>query len=131
MSEKEVAFHDRGLVTHKSLTLFPIANFTGLFLHSGNIALDKGITWKQDKTFGGGVLRDLGSHIIDLLYYLMGEFDQVFCRLQNISPDRIYKNSAVIFTYVGRKSASDSALNDSLGYERAVLMIYVNHYLID
>ena len=37
MSEKEVAFHDRGLVTHKSLTLFPIANFTGLFLHSGNI----------------------------------------------------------------------------------------------
>ena len=37
MSEKEVAFHDRGLVTPKPLTLFPLANFTGLFLHSGNI----------------------------------------------------------------------------------------------
>lgn len=27
MSEKEVAFHDRGLVTPKSLTLFPYSQF--------------------------------------------------------------------------------------------------------
>lgn len=44
MSEKEVAFQGRGLafklgavVTPKPLTLFPIANFTALFLHSGDI----------------------------------------------------------------------------------------------
>lgn len=56
-----------------------ILSFRGAYYHSSATDTAKPAGWKQNRDIcGGGVLFDLGSHIIDLLYYLCGEFDEVF-----------------------------------------------------
>ncbi len=55
-----------------------IVSFRGAFLHSSSADPNKPAGWKQNKDIcGGGVLFDLGSHIIDLIYLLGGEFESV------------------------------------------------------
>ncbi len=55
-----------------------IVSFRGAYYHSSAIDVNKPAGWKQDRSVcGGGVLFDLGSHILDLIYYLCGEFDSV------------------------------------------------------
>ena len=55
-----------------------ILSFRIAYLHSSCADPDKKAGWKQNSDIcGGGVLFDLGSHIIDLIYYLCGEFDEV------------------------------------------------------
>ena len=65
-----------------------IISFDVKFLHSS--AMDTSRTgWKQDKTVcGGGVLFDLGSHAVDLVRYLCGDFSSVFGRSQIAFPER-------------------------------------------
>ncbi len=55
-----------------------ILSFSGIYLHSSATDTARKAGWKQDKTVcGGGVLFDLGSHIIDLLGYLCGHLTVV------------------------------------------------------
>ncbi|MEI6915543.1 MAG: Gfo/Idh/MocA family oxidoreductase [Armatimonadota bacterium] len=54
-----------------------IFTFNFRFLHSSNIDATKPLLWKSDRTVGGGVLVDIGSHIIDLARWLMGDFKRV------------------------------------------------------
>ena len=49
------------------------------YYHSGNLEREKPIGWKQEK--GAGVLLDLGSHIIDLIYWFLGGFDCVMAKV--------------------------------------------------
>ncbi|MBE7046789.1 MAG: Gfo/Idh/MocA family oxidoreductase [Ruminococcaceae bacterium] len=107
----QVTFHNRFYpATLKAKKLMEegkigkVLTFEGKFLHSGNIDATKGMNWKQDKEFGGGVLRDLGSHVIDIIYYLIGEFDEIFCRTQNIRPTRLHKDGSMCDT-AGEDSA--------------------------
>ena len=71
-----------------------IISFNARYLHSS--ALDASRTgWKQDKDVcGGGVLFDLGSHVIDLIYYLLGEFESVIGKSQIAFPTRIGLNGS-------------------------------------
>lgn len=49
------------------------------YLHSSGIDPQKALSWKQNKAFGGGgVLLDLGAHAYDVMYHLLGEYDQVY-----------------------------------------------------
>lgn len=56
-----------------------ILSFRATYRHSSATDTNKNAGWKQDKTIcGGGVLYDLGSHVIDLLRYIMGDGDNEF-----------------------------------------------------
>ncbi|MBR2371143.1 MAG: Gfo/Idh/MocA family oxidoreductase [Clostridia bacterium] len=69
-----------------------IISFSGEYLHDSAIDTKKKAGWKQNSDYGGGVLYDLGSHIIDLIYYLCGEFESVFGRAQIAFPTRPGQN---------------------------------------
>jgi predicted dehydrogenase len=49
------------------------------YLHAGYVSPDRPFTWRTDasKSGRGGALFDLGSHVIDLTRYLLGEFAEV------------------------------------------------------
>ena len=66
-----------------------VLSFDGKYLHSSATDVNKNAGWKQNKDIcGGGVLFDLGSHIIDLIYYICGEFDSVIGKSQIAYPVR-------------------------------------------
>lgn len=65
-----------------------IVSFRAEYLHNSCLDPSKKAGWKQTKEFGGGVLYDLGSHVIDLIYYLCGEFYSVFGMEQIAFPER-------------------------------------------
>ncbi len=51
-----------------------ILEFRGDFPHSGSADPKTPFKWKLSGAAGGGVAADLGSHILDLLHYLLGDF---------------------------------------------------------
>ncbi|MBQ7907631.1 MAG: Gfo/Idh/MocA family oxidoreductase [Clostridia bacterium] len=60
------------------------------YLHSSALEVDKKAGWKQDADIcGGGVLYDLGSHAIDLVYHLAGEFKSIYGKSQIAFPTRL------------------------------------------
>jgi len=74
-----------------------VLSFRASYLHSGSVDAAKPIGWKQDKKFGGGgVLFDLGSHILDLMYYLLGEYGAVFANTDIIYCQRPDKNGNMV-----------------------------------
>lgn len=64
-------------------------SFRVQYLHSGSVDPTKPLGWKQDKKMGGGgVLFDLGSHALDLSYYLLGEFRDIYAKTKVLYPRR-------------------------------------------
>ena len=58
-----------------------ILSFRACYLHSGSVDPNKPIGWKQDQAIGGGgVLFDLGSHVLDLIYFLLGEYQSILTK---------------------------------------------------
>ena len=73
-----------------------IISFNAKYLHSSALDINKKAGWKQDKDICGvGVLFDLGSHVIDLIYYLCGEFESVIGKSQIAYPTRVGVNGEV------------------------------------
>ncbi len=68
--------------------LGPITHFRGLYLHGGSVDPDKAVNWKSTSAGGGGVIRDLGPHIIDLLELLVGPIGSVCATSRIWSPER-------------------------------------------
>jgi predicted dehydrogenase len=70
-----------------------ILSFRGEYLHSSATDIHRAAGWKQDRTVcGGGVLFDLGSHVIDLLTHLCGPFEAVSGLSQIAYPTRLGRN---------------------------------------
>ena len=66
-----------------------IFSFRGRYHRSSYIDRDKPMSWRlQRAVTGGGALFDLGSHILDLLYYVLGEFDSVHGTLDTLIKER-------------------------------------------
>ena len=54
-----------------------ILSFRVSYEHNSSTFADRAPGWKQTAEMGGGVLFDLGSHIIDLIRHLCGDFESV------------------------------------------------------
>jgi predicted dehydrogenase len=59
------------------------------YLHTGYQNPDRPMGWKlRQAQSGGGALVDLGSHLIDMIRYLLGDFDQVLATTQTFIKQR-------------------------------------------
>lgn len=64
-------------------------SFRGRYYRSSYIDPNKPISWRQKKEVaGGGALFDLGSHVLDLLYMLLGPFGSVQATLDTLIKER-------------------------------------------
>ena len=62
-----------------------IFSFRGRYYRSSYIDPQKPLTWRQRKAIaGGGTLFDIGSHILDLLYSLLGPYAAVQATLDTL-----------------------------------------------
>ena len=66
----------------------PVTHFRACYLHSGSVDPDKPVNWKSTAAAGGGVIRDLGVHVLDLLWWLIGPFARASCVSRIWSPRR-------------------------------------------
>jgi len=66
-----------------------IFSFRGCFYRSSYINPEKPLSWRLRKDVaGGGALFDLGSHVLDVLYYLLGEFEAVQATVETLIKER-------------------------------------------
>jgi len=66
-----------------------ILSFRTCFLHSSSIDPNIPAGWRHaDNEQGGGVLFDLGSHLFDIVYYLMGEYKSINVEKFVLYPER-------------------------------------------
>jgi predicted dehydrogenase len=66
-----------------------VFSFRGCFYRSSYINPDKPLSWRLRKDIaGGGALFDLGSHILDLIYYLLGDFESVQATVDTLIKER-------------------------------------------
>jgi predicted dehydrogenase len=62
-----------------------ILSFNASYVHPSNIG--GGLGWKFDRQYAcGGTLVDMGSHVLDMLYYLIGEYKSVCASMQYAYP---------------------------------------------
>ena len=72
-----------------------ILSFQGSYLHNSAADPNRMAGWKQDKSVcGGGVLFDLGSHVIDLLSWLCGRITEVSGMSQIAYPTRLGRDGS-------------------------------------
>jgi predicted dehydrogenase len=65
-----------------------LLGFRAAYLHSGSADPQAPLRWKLDRSMGGGVLLDLGPHVIDLVRLLAGEFAEVLAATSIAYPER-------------------------------------------
>jgi predicted dehydrogenase len=70
--------------------LGPIYHFRATYLHEGSLPSNqRPFTWRMDKEqSGSGALGDLGTHIIDLARFLVGEIASVSALTRTFVPER-------------------------------------------
>lgn len=96
----QTAFHNRFYPAILKLKMLLNEGFLGkpvsfraAYYHSSNINPKKYRGWRQSMVeSGGGVLFDMGSHVIDLVYHLMGEYDRMCMQSVILYPKRPDKN---------------------------------------
>lgn len=63
--------------------------FRGEFFHSSYLNKSKTMSWRLEKSkSGGGALFDLGSHMIDLVRFLLGDFESIKAQTKTIINER-------------------------------------------
>jgi len=66
-----------------------VLSFRAVYLHTGYTDPKRPISWKMKReTSGAGALLDLGTHIIDIIRWLAGDFAKVNARLRTLIKER-------------------------------------------
>ncbi|MGB9624649.1 MAG: Gfo/Idh/MocA family protein [Phycisphaerae bacterium] len=65
-----------------------VTHFRAAFLHSGSVDRTRPLSWKGDLNKGGGVITDLLSHVVDLVWHLLGPLEVVHAVQRVWSPQR-------------------------------------------
>ncbi|MFN8459140.1 MAG: Gfo/Idh/MocA family oxidoreductase [Anaerolineae bacterium] len=66
-----------------------VFSFRGRYYRASYISPQKPLSWRLSKEIsGGGALFDLGSHALDLLYYLLGDFGSVQAVIETLIKER-------------------------------------------
>jgi predicted dehydrogenase len=66
-----------------------VFSFRGRYYRASYIDPNKPLSWRLQKDVSGsGALFDLGAHILDLLYYLLGDFGAVQATLETLIKER-------------------------------------------
>ncbi|NLZ64007.1 MAG: Gfo/Idh/MocA family oxidoreductase [Lentisphaerae bacterium] len=65
-----------------------ILEFRASYLHSGSSDPATPLKWKLSGAAGGGVVADLGVHILDLMHFLLGEFSELNAMTRIAYPQR-------------------------------------------
>jgi len=72
-----------------------IYRFRAEYFHTGYQDPERPLSWRMDREkSGGGALVDMGSHLIDLIRHLLGEFDSVQASMQTYIKERPVKRGA-------------------------------------
>lgn len=73
-----------------------VFHFRTCYLHSGYVDSKRPMSWRlyKDKA-GGGALFDLGSHVLDLIKYLLGEYKAVFATSKTFIKERPLSKDSV------------------------------------
>lgn len=70
-----------------------VFGFRAAYLHAGYIEASRPMSWRLKKSeSGGGALFDLGSHILDLIYHLLGDFASVSALCETLIQERPLPN---------------------------------------
>jgi len=100
----QMAFHNRfypGVKKIKSLVdegfLGDLLTFRCVYYHSSNLNPKKSRGWRQEiRDAGGGVLYDMGSHALDLVYHLFGEYGRVSMESITLFPERADESGRMV-----------------------------------
>lgn len=66
-----------------------VFHFRGVYLHSGYIDPKRPREWRMQKdVIGGGVLVDLGPHLLDIMHYLVGDVESVSASMETFFKER-------------------------------------------
>jgi predicted dehydrogenase len=74
-----------------------IISYRACYLHAGSVDFNKPIGWKQNREIGGGgVLFDLGSHLLDIIYHLVGEYESISAKTSILYKNRPTGNGTTV-----------------------------------
>jgi predicted dehydrogenase len=65
-----------------------ILEFRACYLHSGSASPQAPLKWKLSAEAGGGVIADLASHVMDLVHYLLGDYQELSAQTRIAYPER-------------------------------------------
>ena len=72
-----------------------ILDFRGTYLQDWSADPSSPLSWRFQKTVcGSGALGDIGTHVVDIIRFLVGEFDSVNARTATYVPERPIQTSA-------------------------------------